>query len=99
MCEDAAHADSQLGPVVAQSLRNRLADLRAASSPKDLVVGGPRVIGNGDAEYMILNLRDGYRMLFAPNHVKNPRDNANRIEWAKVSRIKIIEISNDNRHQ
>lgn len=97
VCENADQADSELGPVVAQSLRNRLADLRAATSPKDLTAGSPRVLNNGDLEYMTLNVREGFRILFVPNHVNNPHDSANRIEWARVSRIKIIGICNDKR--
>jgi hypothetical protein len=98
VCENAEQADSELGPVVAQTLRKRLADLRAATSATDLVAGGPRVLNDGDLEYMALNLRDGFRILFVPNHVKNPRDSANRIDWAKIGRIKIIGIPHDISH-
>ena len=92
VCENAEEADLELGLAVAQTLRKRLADLRAATSPTDLVAGGPRVLNDGDLEYMAINLRDGFRIKFVPNHVKNPLDNANRIDWAKISRIKIIGI-------
>lgn len=61
-------------------------------------MGSPRVLNNGDLEYPTLNVREGFRILFVPDHVNNPRDSANRIEWAKVSRIKIIGISNGKRH-
>jgi len=47
---------------------------------------------------MALNLRDGFRIVFVPNHVKNPRDGANRIDWGKISRIKIIGIPHDISH-
>jgi toxin HigB-1 len=93
VCEDAAQANTELGPAVAEALRHRLADLRAATSPADLIAGSPRVLHVGAYEYMSVNLTEGFRMVFAPNHVKNPRDAANGIDWTKVSRIKIIEIA------
>lgn len=99
VCENVEQADSELGPVVAQTLRKRLADLRAATSPTDLVAGSPRVLNDGDLEYMALNLREGFRVVLVPNHVKNPRNRANRIEWAKINRIKIIGICNDSCHK
>lgn len=96
VCEDTDKADSDLGAVVARTLRNRLADLSAASSPMDLIAGSPRVIKDGDLEYMVITLHDGFRIEFVPNHVNNPRDGANQIDWAKVSRIKIIGIRHGN---
>lgn len=99
VCEDANQADSDLGPVVARTLRSRLADLRAATSPADLVAGRPRVVVDGDREYMELSVGEGFRILFEANHVNNPRDTASRIDWAKVSRIKIVGIRNDSSHK
>lgn len=96
VCEGADKADSELGAVVARMLRNRLADLSAASSPMDLVAGGPRVIKDGDLEYMVISLQNGFRIELVPNHVNNPRDRADRIDWARVSRIKIIGIRHVN---
>jgi hypothetical protein len=79
------------GEAVAQTLRHRLADLRAASSPLDVPVGNPQPMDE-NCERMALNLRDGFRLLLAPNHVKNPRDANNRVDWKKVRRVKIMEM-------
>lgn len=92
LCENPATADTELGPEVAQALRSRLADLRAATSLSDLVAGSPRIL-NHRRLCMAVNLRDGFQMIFAANHVHNPRDGQNGIDWAKVRRIKIVEIS------
>jgi len=62
----------------------------------DLVAGGPRVIKDGDLEYMVISLQNGFRIELVPNHVNNPRDRADRIDWARVSRIKIIGIRHVN---
>jgi hypothetical protein len=92
ICENPTTADTELGPAVAQTLRNRLADLRAATSLSDLVAGSPRIL-NHRSQCMAVNLREGFQMIFAPNHVNNPRDGRNGIDWTKVRRIKIVEIS------
>ncbi len=98
LCENADQADSELGPVAARTLRSRLADLDAATSPSDLVAGSPRVLGDGDDERMELNVGEDLRILFVSNHKENPRNGSNRIDWPKVSRIRIIGICNDNSH-
>ena len=48
---------------------------------------------------MELSVGEGFRILFEANHVNNPRDTASRIDWAKVSRIKIVGIRNDSSHK
>ena len=92
VCENREEADAELGPAVARVLRSRLADLDAANSATDLIAGSPRVITEGDFEYMAVNLQDGMRIEFMANYVKNPADGADHIVWANVSRIKIIGI-------
>jgi hypothetical protein len=62
----------------------------------DLVAGSPRVTKDGDLECMVFNRQDGFMIEFVPNHVNNPRDGANRIDWARVSRIKIIGVRHGN---
>ena len=93
LCEDAAQADAELGLAAAQALRRRVADLQAATSPSDLIVGKPRVVHDREHEFMILDLSDDFRVKFAPNHPKNPCTTDCQIDWAKVSRIKIFEIA------
>lgn len=87
LCEDALYASSELGPKVADSLRRRIADLRAATTVSDLLIGRPRPIeGN-----MMMDLSDGYTLIFGANHVRNPAVD-NEIAWDKVSRVKILGI-------
>jgi toxin HigB-1 len=96
ICENGQKADADLGPDIARALRGRLADLDAANSATDLIAGIPRVITDGELEYMAVNLQDGMRIEFMANHVKNPIDGAGHIVWANVSRIKIIGIRHGN---
>jgi hypothetical protein len=98
VCEDADLADSEFGAPVAHTLRTRLADLIAAASPCDLLVGNPHVVPHGETECMSVSLGNSMEILFAANHRANPRDAADRIEWSKVRRIRIVEISNDDCH-
>jgi hypothetical protein len=92
LCEDAAQADRKLGEAVAHTLRHRMADLCAATCPLDVPTGNPQLTGD-EGERMAINLRDGFRLLLIPNHVKNPRDENGRVDWKKVRRVKIVEIS------
>ncbi len=45
ICEDNSVASNKLGPEVASALRDRVADLRAAVTKSDLIVGNPTVGG------------------------------------------------------
>jgi hypothetical protein len=92
ICENDEHAKRQLGRSVAEILKHRLADLRAAASPKDLVAGRPRVLHGGDRQYMAVDLPDGYRVVFSANHAKNPMTETGDLDWARVGRIKILNI-------
>ncbi len=92
VCESEAHANLKLGAKVTEVLRRRLADMRAAVYAKDLLAGRPRV--GPDGKHMVIDLCDGYRIVFQANHVKNPVKDSNDIDWARVTRIKILRIEN-----
>jgi hypothetical protein len=93
ICESEDEARNQLGVAVAEILRHRLADMRAATSPKDLVVGRPRVEG---ISQMRVDLKDGVTIIFKANHPSNPVNDANELDWGKVTRIKIMQIESEN---
>jgi hypothetical protein len=92
LCEDSTHAEAELGETAAQGLRSRFADLRAATSVEDLVAGSPRFLDD-KREQLAMELKQGFRMVVSPNHVNNPRDSENRVDWSKVRRVKIVEIT------
>lgn len=94
ICEREAEAARALGTRVAEYLRHRLADLRAATSPQDLLTGRPRI--SDDQQHMILDLCDGYRIDFTANHTTNPKRQDGELDWAKVTRIKILRIESDH---
>jgi hypothetical protein len=73
-----------------------VADLRAATSAKDIVAGQPRVLQDSGRECMVVDLAEGQRLVFAPNHTKNPVSSENSVDWTKVTRIKLLRIENQN---
>ena len=91
ICEDEAHAGNELGPNVAKALKRRLADLRAATSVKDLVVGRPRELAGTDKQ-MFIDVGDDHQLVFCANHPKNPLTGTGELDWLKVSRIKVLRI-------
>ena len=94
ICESNAEAHKVLGDRVAEMLRHRLADLSAATSPRDLVAGRPRQ--GRERETMLLDINAGYVMVFTANHANNPKTPKGRIDWEKVSRVKILRIGRGN---
>jgi len=93
ICENEDEATHELGSPVAEVLKHRLADLRAALSVQDLLVGHPRIINGGTYDqHMVLELIDGFQIFFCANHPDNPVTKNNKIDWTKVSRIKILRI-------
>ena len=94
ICESEAQAKLELGAPIAELLKRRLADLRAARSIKDLVAGQPRI--GADGQYMVVDLCDGHRIVFKANHTNCPMTNANEVDWPRISRIKILRIESAN---
>ncbi len=91
-CESEAHARRELGAKVAEILKHRLADLRAATSAKDLVAGRPRELAGADHQHMAVDLCDSHRIVFSANHPNNPTTETGDLDWARVSRIKLLRI-------
>ncbi len=70
--------------------------MRAAKSVMDLVAGQPRQLSGSDHQQMVINLYDDYLMVFTANHNKNPETETGKVDWRRVSRIKIIGIEREN---
>jgi toxin HigB-1 len=92
ICENEARARSALGASVADALKHRVADLRAATSVADLLAGRPRLLGGTNPPPMVLDLYEGHVLVFGANHTSNPFDSDGKLNWLRVSRIKILEI-------
>lgn len=96
LCESEAHADRHLGRTVAQQLRRRLSDLRAATNVKDLVAGRPREVTGGRRGRMAVELTSDCRLVFCANHAVLPLLASDDVDWSKVNRVKILSIGSDD---
>jgi len=96
LCESRVQADRQLGAAVAEKLRRRLSDLRAATSVKDLVAGKPRTLARGPQPLLAVKLGEGARLLFRPNHTVMPVLASGEADWSSVTRVKIVRIERDD---
>lgn len=66
--------------------------MRAAASVKELVAGRPREVEVGRQPCFAVDLGDGYRIIFSSNHNTTPLLTSGGVDWARVSRIKILGI-------
>lgn len=96
ICEKSNIATRKLGPIVAELLKHRLADLRAARYISDLLAGAPHVLERGNHQVATVSLGDRYRLIFSANHPKNPVTEQGLVDWSRVSRIKILKIESEN---
>ena len=94
LCESEAVARGTLDEGDAEMLMHRLADLSAASSISDLLAGNPRPVDGG--RLIVIDLSSSRRLVFAPNHPRNPQRDDGATDWAKVNRVRIVRLEADN---
>jgi hypothetical protein len=90
ICESEIEAKSALGSLVAEALKHRLADLRAATGINDLLVGNPRK--GSISGVMLLDLAENHQLLFGAGHADPPVTDDGEIDWSRVSRVKLLRI-------
>lgn len=88
LCEDPASAD--LPADVVRELRVRLADLRAALSAEDLLVGVTRTAASPPE--IVLTLREDVVLRCVVAHRVVPRDAAGDVRWGLVRRVKVLAL-------
>jgi proteic killer suppression protein len=96
LCESEAEANRHLGVRVSEKLRRRLSDLRAATSVKDLVASRPRELRGVRQPYLAVELCEGSRLVFGPNHTVMPVLESGDVDWSRVSRVRILRIERDD---
>ena len=92
MCENQSRAEKELGVLTSAELKQVLADMRAAQHAKDFPTDAPKLVEGSNGKHMELSLGESHAIVFCANHTENPLDGDNRIDWSKVSRIKILKI-------
>jgi hypothetical protein len=95
ICELQLRAEHVLGIAPAANLRARLADIRDAASIQDLAAGEPTVRSSRPPGRVSLELGQSFQLFFCANHVKNPVNEKQEVDWPRVSRVKILQIETD----
>lgn len=91
LCEDNSAAVARFGEQVGAGLRGRLADVRAAATIADLLVGRPRTGGPSNRE-LTLDLASGASSLWIANHTKPRVDDAGMIDWSRTTYVQLMKI-------
>ena len=92
ICETADAADNEYGAEFANSLRDRLADLDAATKIDDLLVGELRDFSYDELRCKALTIVGQHILVFCSNHTSEPKTLTGSIDWSNVRRIKIVMI-------
>lgn len=95
VCESSISAKRKYGGVAGPSLHARLADLRAADSPAELVELGFAKFDEAANDGIVIFLDDFYRLYAAANH-KPPPGKPGKLDWTQVTRVKILSIERVN---
>ena len=90
-CLDLDSAVSAYGPDVAQSLIDRLADLRAANSLMEVLVGSPTFSSNPKPR-VVLQLAEDYTLSCSVNHRTAQVDSSGNLDWGRVRRLLVLAI-------
>lgn len=96
LCLNESFARQALGVPVAEKLKNRLADLAAASVASDLFMlpGKFRELLNDRRGHLVVDLIDGQQLVFQGGHVKERLLQSGEVDWARVRRVKILGLEN-----
>ncbi|HEY8606411.1 MAG TPA: hypothetical protein VIM12_04775 [Noviherbaspirillum sp.] len=95
VCESTVSAKRKYGRLAGPSLHARLADLKAADSPADLVEWGFAEFDQASKDRIVIFVDDCYRILIAANH-KPPPGTPGQLDWKQVTRVKILSIERGN---
>lgn len=95
-CESNRSARRRLDENVVTCLQARLADLRAADSLSELITMELARLDSSDDGRLVIPLGSDYVLAVSANHRPEPRSPSGKLEWEKVSRIKILSIGRAN---
>jgi hypothetical protein len=90
-CEDPDHASLPYKPEVIEQLKNRLADLKGAASPAELIAGSPRFF-NSRPPRISIALGDSHTLNCVVNHSSPKLDSDGHVMWGSVRRLRITSI-------
>lgn len=96
ICESSVSAKRSLGESAAHSLRTRLADVCASTSPVDVVELGFAAFDMGSDVRIFIYIEGGYTVTATVNNRPEPRLDDGRLDWKRVTRLKILSIERAN---
>jgi hypothetical protein len=91
LCETKSIAERKLGAKAAARLRRRLADLRAAESAAEIVAIGLVQLPQPPSTQFYFDL-GGAMLVVEVNHQKEPTADSGGIDWARVTRVKVMKV-------
>jgi hypothetical protein len=92
LCEDETLAAAKLGFAVAETLKNRLSDIRAAITIKDVLAGAPRLGVHNQVDCYYFALGDKYSLVVVASHVSPRNDINGATDWARVRRVCVMAL-------
>jgi len=95
VCENTVSAKRKYGKVAGPSIHARLADLRALKSPIEFVELGFGSYDETAHDRIVIFIAGGYRMLALANN-RPPPGAPGALDWAQVTRVKILSIERTN---
>jgi len=92
LCEKENYAVKKIGKACTQKLFARMADIRAATKVKELIVGDPHPLTGKRKGQFSVAIGEGNCIIFIPTNNPTPLIGKDKIDWPLVTKIKIIEI-------
>ena len=89
VCENENIAKENYGST---KLQDRLADIFAANTVRDLPAGNPEETEYETLPAFKIEIEAGLLLIISPNHVTVPCLQDGHVAWDKVNRVKIIAI-------
>jgi hypothetical protein len=88
ICESEAIAKRELGAKVADALKRRLSDFRSIDTFDELPFAKTKKSSNN----ITFDLPDDWQLVVTGGHGDNPKLTSGKIDWTKVTRLKIVRI-------
>lgn len=92
VCENNSRARRTLGDEVARKLYARLADIDAAATIEDLLIGGLGLLNGQMNGSIVVPLGTTHTLHLVANHHPLPTTESGKADWGKVFRLKVLEI-------
>jgi hypothetical protein len=94
ICESGSIAKDKLGAEVADALKRRLSDFQSVDSLDELPIANVK----RNSSNIVIGLPNDWQLVVTGGHGTNPKLRSGKMDWAKVTRVKIVRIEKRNDH-